>query len=233
MYSLNLEKLARATASSLMVTSLIVTTLSTSLTASADEPERGKAAHFEVQYLKNMIDHHFAALRVTELAAGTGQIRMAHITPEDRTNPTPGFAATEPHAQAPEIKSLSRRNNRMQREEILVAQDFLRKWYGITYEPTLMPDARENIEQLTRLEGVAFDKRFLESFTRHHYVAAEASLQCLVARELTHGDLRRYCQDIVNAQVSDIDEMRHLACERYEKCDIQPQKPMHRRHQDH
>lgn len=190
----------------------------------AEAAGRGATGPFEMNYLKTMIDHHFGALRITELAAGTGQIRMSAISPTDRTSPTPGFDATEPHADAAEIKSMSRRDNRVQREEILMAQNLLKKWYGVTYEPKLMPDAKVTIEQLTRLHGAAFDEAFLDTFSRHHYMAAKASLDCLVARELTHVELRRYCQDIVNAQINEIDEMRHLACELHDNCDIQPQE---------
>ena len=36
---------------------------------------RGLTATFEVSYLKTAIDHHFSALRMTELAAGTDEQR--------------------------------------------------------------------------------------------------------------------------------------------------------------
>src|SRR5690606_23796833 len=93
-----------------------------SASAFADEPGRGATADLEREYLEFLIDHHFSGLRMTELAAGTlEEIPTGEITPDDRTRPTPGFPASEPRAALEEIKSLARRNNRVQREEILTA----------------------------------------------------------------------------------------------------------------
>ena len=41
------------------------------LPLAADGPGRGFTAQFEIDFLKFTIDHHFGALRMTELAAGT------------------------------------------------------------------------------------------------------------------------------------------------------------------
>ena len=43
--------------------------------ARADEPGRGLTARFETQFMMQAIDHHYAALRMTELAAGTDLTR--------------------------------------------------------------------------------------------------------------------------------------------------------------
>lgn len=202
------------------------------INAIADEPGIGKTAPFEIRYLTMMIDHHYSALRVTELAAGTEKEITSEISPQERVHPTPGFNATEPRAVLPDIKSMSRSANRIQREEILTAQQFLKDWYGIEHQPQLSPDAQQMIAKLEVLDGAAFDKAFLMSFASHHYEAAQSSLQCLVARDLEHHELHRYCENIVNAQVNEIDHMRHLACKHYQVCDIQPQrkKPGHRVH---
>lgn|SRR5690606_26790179 len=104
------------------------------------------------------------------------------------------------------------------------------EWYGVDYEPKLSDEARRDIATLEALQGAEFDKAFLKMFSQHHYQAAESSLQCLVARDLEHHDLHRYCENIVHAQVNEIDHMRHLACKHYEKCDIQPQHKKSRRH---
>jgi len=190
----------------------------------AAEPGRGATADFEVAYLRAIIDHHFGALRMTELAAGTLDAVVGDIASDDRTRPTPGFAATDPRAAADEVKSLARRNNRAQREEILTAQRFLRDWYGIMHQPQIDPATQADIERLTAPEGKAFDALFLQLFSVHHYMAATSSLDCLLARELRHDDLRRYCRSIVEAQVLDVDEMRHLLCRDHDICDFQPQR---------
>jgi hypothetical protein len=63
--------------------------------ALADGPGRGATAHFEQHYLTFIIDHHYSALRMTELAAGTDPMRDAQVVaPQEGTSPTPRFAAT-------------------------------------------------------------------------------------------------------------------------------------------
>ncbi len=190
----------------------------------AAEPGRGATAALEQSYLTFIIDHHFAALRMTELAAGTLQQVTGEITDADRARPTPGFEATEPRARLDQIKEIARRNNRMQREEILMAQRFLRDWYGVNHEPQVPASARPDIERLQTLSGEAFDRDFLPTFSRHHYTAITSSVDCLVGREVRHDDLRRFCKGAVDSQLSDIDEMRHLASRQYGMDDIQPQE---------
>jgi uncharacterized protein (DUF305 family) len=201
------------------------------INANAEEPGTGKTAQFEVHYLTMMIDHHYSALRMTELAAGTEMDITARISPHDRVHPSPGFNATEPHAVLLDIKSMSRSANRMQREEILTAQKMLKDWYGMEHEPRLSMQAHKDIAKLDALQGADFDKAFLVTFARHHYQAAESSLQCLVSRDLEHHDLHRYCENILNAQVNEIDHMRDLACKHYQLCDTQPHEKKHNKRQ--
>lgn len=64
-------------------------------TASAGGPGRGATAAFEKIYLVFIIDHHYSALRMSELAAGTDtQRNAAVVNPTEGTAPTPGFVAT-------------------------------------------------------------------------------------------------------------------------------------------
>lgn len=129
------------------------------------------------------------------------------------------------------IKSLARRENRTQREEILEAQRFLREWYGINYQPRISPINRIRIEILERARaGDEFNHLFLEVFSRHHYDALTRTLECLVASELRHKDLERYCRGILNGQLSQIDEMRNILCDRYQICDFQPLRGIKGRH---
>lgn len=201
-------------------------------TARADAPGVGLTAPFEIDYLKSIMDHHFSALRMTELAAGTDATRDSGVpSPNDGTANTPGFGVTPAKSQIDGIKSLARRNNRMQREEIQTAQRFLHDWYGINYQPA--PDAMQR-RQIRLLEsaqpGAQFDHLFLETLSRHHYLATTMSNECIVASDLGHFELTRYCSGIVNAQLNDIDEMRHTLCERFQICDYQPLRGLHGRH---
>ena len=194
-----------------------------SVLVQAAEPGRGATAAPERSYLTTIIDHHFAAMRMTELAAGTLMDVTGEITDADRVRPTPGFDATEPRARLDQIKEIARRNNRVQREEILAAQRLLRDWHGVEHRPHVPEAARADIERLETLHGEAFDRDFLPTFSQHHYTATTMSVDCLVGREIRHDELRRFCKSIVDSQLSDIDLMRHLASRNYGMDDIQPQ----------
>ncbi|MCP9496916.1 MAG: DUF305 domain-containing protein [Pyrinomonadaceae bacterium MAG19_C2-C3] len=197
----------------------------------ADEPGRGLTRQFEINYLKFIADHHFAALRMTELAAGTDHVRDDEISPAEGTSPSPNTQPTPAKATLDMIKSLARRANRTQREEILTAQRFLREWYGINYQPRISPINRVRIEILERAQaGDEFNHFFLEVFSRHHYTALTSSLDCQVASELRHDALERYCRGIVNGQLNQIAEMRNILCDRYQICDYQPLRGIKGRH---
>ena len=200
-----------------------VLTASLPFVVHADAPGRGRTAPFEVAYLRFIVDHHFSALRMTELAAGTDATRDPEISPTEGTSPSPGFDATAAKATLPDILSIARRNNRMQREEILTALKFLHDWYGITHTPRIRAEARRMIQLLEHTPaGREFDRVFLQSLSRHHYQALHPSLDCQIGRELTHDDLDRYCSGIVHSQVNDITDMRKLLCREFGICDFLP-----------
>jgi len=191
----------------------------------AREPGRGITSNTEQQYLKFIIDHHYSALRMTELAAGTDTGRSQEIGPAEGVAPSPEFAATPAKAQLAPIKSLARRENQVQREEILSALDLLQKNYGMQYTPQIPSSARSAIQTLeAAAPGEAFDRAFLKGFSMHHFLAVEQSQRCLAGREANHQPLRRYCQGIVDGQTLQIEEMRELLCEVYAECDFQPQR---------
>ena len=192
-------------------------------TVSADGPGRGRTAAFEREYLQFIIDHHYGALRVTELAAGTDVTRDATISLSEGTAPSPEFGSTPAKSGMDQIKSMARRANRTQREEILDAARMLRDWYGVSYQPRLRPDAQAMIQALSsRAPGADFDQAFLTMFARHHFTAVTSSVECLTGRDVAHDGLARYCRGIVEAQLIEIDEMRHMLCEQFKVCDMLP-----------
>lgn len=191
--------------------------------AHADGPGRGLTANYETGFLKMIIDHHYSALRITELAAGTAVHRSVQISVTEGTAPTPGTAATRAKASLDQIKSIARRNNRMQREEILMAQDFLRRWYGVNYTPRLTDEGQRMIHLLEQAQpGAQFDHTFLEVFSRHHFGALTPAATCVVASDIRHEELHRYCRGIIEAQLNDIEDMRGLLAERFNIVDYQP-----------
>ena len=192
--------------------------------AHADGPGRGATAQFEKNYLVFIINHHYSALRMTELAAGTDLTRDAQVVaPQEGTSPTPGFNATPAKASDDEIKSMARMGNREQREEIGRAQRFLREWYGIHYQPQLTADGRRMIAMLEATPaGTQFNQVFLRSFSNHHLGALAPSLHCTVKSDRNHDGLRRYCENIVVVQKNGINDMREMLCKRYSDCGFVP-----------
>lgn len=192
--------------------------------ANADAPGRGRTAQFERDYLTFIIDHHYSALRMTELAAGTDVTRDPAVdNPQEGTSPTPGTAATPPKAGVEDIKSMARMANRMQREEILKAQKFLRDWYGATHTPALRPEGQQLIQQLEQTPaGAQFEQTFLQLFSNHHYAAVVPSTDCQVKSDIDHHQLKEYCEGIVHAQVREINDMREMLCDQFSICDYQP-----------
>lgn len=205
----------------------LVSTLS--LPAHAEAPGRGATAQFEREYLMSIIDHHYSALRITELAAGTDQQRDAELNnPEEGTSPTPGTSATPAKADDDEIKSMARMANHMQREEIAKAQRFLRDWYGVNHTPQLMQEGQQQIQTLEQAAtGDAFDRAFLETFINHHYPAIHASQDCVVKADIAHDELKHYCEGVVQNQTREINEMRGKLCTDFNVCDFQPTAAMH------
>jgi uncharacterized protein (DUF305 family) len=202
--------------------------------AHADEPGRGITAETEVRYLKFIADHHYAALRMTELAAGTDVTRNAHISPSEGTAPTPDKPPVSAKATMDELKSMARRNNRTQREEILTAKKWLHDWYGIDYHPRVRSMNQAQIDLLEKAQpGSSFDHLYMEVLSRHHFTALAPSTACQVESELTHDQLIRYCSGIVHSQINDIQDMRHMLCDEFSICDYQPTVGLKGRHSGH
>ncbi|MDK6079951.1 DUF305 domain-containing protein [Massilia varians] len=205
---------AATTASSLLLSS----------SASAEGPGDRRTARFEKNYLTFIIDHHYSALRMTELAAGSDRVRdPAVVNPDEGTTPTPGYAESIPKAAAEEIRSMSRQANRGQREEIAKAQRMLREWYGVTHVPRLAPSGMQMIQMLERAPaGRQFDEQFLKVFSSHHFAALSPSIECQVKSDLSHDGLRRYCDNIVTMQKNSINDMREMLCKQFRDCDFVP-----------
>lgn len=216
-------QVATAAARSLAGVFVIAALASAPSVSLSAEPGRGQTAHFEVEFMRFTIDHHFAALRMTELAAGTDPQRNPEISPNEGTSPTPGFAQTPAKATLDDLKSLARRNNRMQREEILTLQRFLRDWYGVDHQPRVRGESQRLVDVLDRAQrGAQFNHAFYETFSRHHYALLEPVNACMTGSELTHEELRRECRNAWHSQTSDIQMMREELLRHFGIADYQP-----------
>jgi uncharacterized protein (DUF305 family) len=210
---------------------LIIASFAGASAARGETPGRGLTGAFEIAYLKNAIDHHFAALRISELAAGTDTTRNGQISSNEGTSPTPGFGSTPAKATLDDIKSMARQANRVQREEILRAQNFLRDWYGINYQPHISEVNRARIQILEEASaGDQFNHLYLEVFARHHFTISVRSLEAVTSSEIKHEALRRYAGGILEAQQGEINEMREMLCKEFNICDYQPYVGIKGRH---
>lgn len=192
--------------------------------AAADSPGRGATAQFEKSFLVFIIDHHYSALRMSELAAGTDSTRNATVADAtEGTSPTTGFDAAAAKAADAQIRSMARMANRQQREEIGKAQHFLKEFYGVQHDPQLNTEGKKMIAMLDKAPaGAQFDQIFLRSFSNHHLSALSPSLHCQVKSDLAHEGLRRYCSDIVVMQVNGINDMREMLCKQFSECGFIP-----------
>jgi hypothetical protein len=157
----------------------------------------------EVQYLTFTIDHHYSALRITELAAGTAAVGSSsnYAGSPNIFLPTPA-KATDPVALQIAIMA-----NKGQRREIVEAQGFLQTYYGITYEPSLQPYLAPVVSFVEQTAaGDPFNIAFLEDFSGHHATLVPPSQQCTAMA--THADVQAYCSGIVANQTMQITQMR-------------------------
>lgn len=164
----------------------------------------------EPAFMEFVIDHHFSALRMTELAAGTSA-----------TAPTAGFPATPAKATDPLVLQLSITNNAMQRTQIGTLQGFLQDFYSISYQPQLMPSGHTLIGVLdAAAPGDPFDIAFLEAFSDHHASLLGPAQAC--TSEAPHAALRQLCGAMVQSQGRDIAMMQSRLCEAFGICGFAP-----------
>ncbi len=157
----------------------------------------------EVNYLEFTIDHHYSALRMTELAAGTSTVGSS----SNFAGAPDVFTATPAKATDPIALDVATMANAGQRREITEAQGFLQTYYGISFMPSLQSIYDPLIATLDQASsGDAFNVVFLETFSGHHATLLPPSQTCISAAP--HADVRDYCASIVASQTRQIDGMR-------------------------
>lgn len=157
----------------------------------------------EVQYLEFTIDHHYSALRITELAAGTAAVGSS----SNVAGSPDVFAATPAKGTNPLVLETATMANAEQRMEITEAQGFLRQYHGIDYAPRLRPFAQPLISALDQAAaGDPFNIAYLEVFSGHHASLIPPSQECAAAAP--HEDIRAMCARIVEMQGHQTEEMR-------------------------
>lgn len=170
----------------LTIAALLVTSL-----AQADDPapRRGQA-HYEVQFLKGMIDHHTMGVMMAELCDGrTVHADLAEMCVEIKT---------------------------VQSEEIALMQSWLHDWYGINYEPHMKPSDERQIQKLAGLTGERFEIKFMQMMSVHHAQALKDSVACL--RKAHHTELIHLCMTMAEVQAAEIETLTEWLCQWHDLC---------------
>lgn len=157
----------------------------------------------EVSYLTFTVDHHYSALRMTELAAGTATVgSSSNYAGSPNVFPSTPAKATDPVALNVAVMA-----NMGQRQEIIEAQGFLQSYYGISYTPSLEPYLAPPVAFVDQaVAGDPFNIAFLEAFSGHHATLIPSSQECTAAA--AHAAVQAYCAGIVASQTRQIGELR-------------------------
>ena len=161
----------------------------------------------EADFLEFTIDHHFSALRITELAAGTAAVgSSSHFAGSPNA-----FPSTPPQATDPVVLEVATAANAAQRMEIVDTQGMLENFYDVRYVPRMLSSQRQLVDALEAAPaGDPFNIAFLEIFSGHHATLLPPAREC--ASVAPHAEVRAMCANMVAAQTREIEEMRaHLA----------------------
>lgn len=101
-------------------------------------------------------------------------------------------------------------------------QGWLADWYDVEHEPTMTTGDVRSMARLERLEGADFEIAFMKSMSRHHWKAVTEAEKCIDTAE--HDPLVSMCQDIIAAQLAEIDQMQTWLCQWYDRCGGRPTK---------
>ena len=151
---------------------------------------RRSTAKFEIDYMTFSIDHHTAGIEMAELCID----RAEHAV----------------------LIALCEQSLVSQREEIATLQEWLRDWYGISYEGTVPQSAREDLRRLAQLDGEEFEDDFLTEFSKHHLRIIKESDKAV--RRAYHSELRDMARMIIAAQSQGVIMMQNWDCQWYDDC---------------
>lgn len=155
----------------------------------ADAPAPDKqAAKFEVDFMMDMIDHHMMAVMMAE-----------HCVEK---------------AVHEELRTMCEEIIATQSQEMMMLQAWLQEWYGISYEPEHKMTGQ--MHKLMMLEGAEFEIEFMQSMIKHHEGAIKEGEKCLA--KAYHPELLSLCQNIIETQTAEIEQMQSWLCEWYGIC---------------
>jgi uncharacterized protein (DUF305 family) len=158
--------------------------------ASAPAPTRSPA-RYEIDFMKDMIDHHSMAVMVAEMCVEK--------------------------AVYEELRQLCEDIIAAQNREIRQMQGWLQEWYGVTYAPQMKRGSMKQMERLASLSGAEFEIAFMEMMIKHHSKAVKEGEKCV--KRVYHEELRELCENIIATQTAEIELMESWLCEWYDMCE--------------
>lgn len=147
--------------------------------AAGPAPERDQR-QFEIKFLKSMVDHHYGAIKMSELCKG----RTVHS----------------------ELQAMCDNVIMMQTAEINKMRGWLRSWYNTDEEPSLTGQARRDVERLSRKTGAEFEKDYMITLIKHHTMALMMGAECL--NQAYHPEMLNMCAEMVGMQGDEIVQLR-------------------------
>lgn len=157
--------------------------------ASAPAPSPA-AAHYEIDFMTDMIDHHHMAIMMSEMCLE----KAVHE----------------------ELRALCEQIIAAQQAEIALMQGWLQGWYGISYAPQMKPGDERMMEKLAALSPEEFEIAFMEMMIKHHAKAVKEGEHCL--ERAYHEELRQLCENIIATQTEEIALMQAWLCAWYGIC---------------
>ena len=105
----------------------------------------------------------------------------------------------------------------VQSAEIARMQRWLRDWYGVSYEPRMTRSDERMLARLASMSGAQFEIEFMQMLIAHHARAIQEAEECL--QRASHRQLRRLCENIIEAQSAEIEQLQTWLCEWYDMCE--------------
>lgn len=146
--------------------------------AHADDPApHQQQREREIAYMTFSIDHHSMGLMMAEIGIEK--------------------------AADPRLVAVSHQIMQAQAAEIAELQGWLLDWYGMTYEPQMMPGDREMLDYLEALpKGETFDTVYSLLFIQHHQTIIQRSRQD--RPRFYHDELRQMASMVIQNQTQEI-----------------------------
>lgn len=158
--------------------------------ALADAPAQSEqVASYEVDFLKNMIDHHTMAIMM-------GQTCLEKATHDELVQLCSSIIAS-------------------QSAQVDMMQGWLQDWYGISYTPQLSTGDMQSMQRMENFTGAQYEIRFMQSMIRHHWAAVRESGTCL--ENAGHPELLSLCGTIRQTQLEEIGQMQSWLEEWYDR----------------